>query len=109
MLVRSKEDVRRINCMKMPTKRKKSYDLSKFPVQIEQLSEFKYLESLVRERKVASLADIHSRIRLAEAAFLSTNGVHGSMRKTRSRPESASFGHIFPILLFESKTWVTWA
>ena len=40
-------------------------------VQIEQVQEFKYLGSLVQEKKVASTAEIHSRIGQAAAAFAS--------------------------------------
>ena len=41
--------------------------------QIEQVREFKYLGSLIQEKKVASTAEIHHRIGLATAAFASLN------------------------------------
>ena len=61
-------------------------------IQIKQVEKFKYLGSLLQEKKVASTAEVYSRIGLATAACAS-NGAFGKSTILPSRPKSASSRH----------------
>jgi hypothetical protein len=75
-------------------------------VQIEQVQEFKYLGSLVQEKKVASTNEVHSRIGQATAAFASLKWCLWKKPNISSKTKIRLFRTlILPILLYGSETW----
>ena len=75
-------------------------------IQIEQVEKFKYLGSLLQEKKVASTAEVCSRIGQATAAFASLKWClwkkHNITIKTKIFRTL-----IIPILLYGSERWTT--
>lgn len=75
-------------------------------MQIEQVREFKYLGSLVEERKVAATSEIHSRIGQATVAFASLKWCLWKRAKISLKTKIRLFRTlILPILLYGSETW----
>ena len=74
--------------------------------QIEQVQEFKYLGSLVQEKKVASTTEVHSRIGQATAAFASLRWCLWKKTNISTKNKIRLFRTlILPILLYGSETW----
>ncbi|EYC12948.1 hypothetical protein Y032_0045g1174 [Ancylostoma ceylanicum] len=75
-------------------------------VQLEQVQEFKYLGSLVEEKKVAATAEVNSRIGKASTAFASLKWCvwkkNGIALTTKMRLFQTI---VMPILLYGSETW----
>ena len=75
-------------------------------VQIDQVQDFKYLGSLVQEKKVASAAEIHSRIGQAATAFASLKWCLWKRTNITTKTKVRLFRTlILPILLYGSETW----
>ena len=75
-------------------------------IQIEQVREFKYLGSIVQERKVAATSEIHSRIGQATVAFASLKWCLWRKAKITVKTKIRLFRTlILPILLYGSETW----
>ncbi|KAI2650200.1 putative 149 kDa protein [Labeo rohita] len=76
-------------------------------VHLEQVQKFKYLGSLIQEKKIAATADIHSRIGQATAAFASLRRcVWRKSNVILSTKIRLYRSMILPILLYGSETWV---
>lgn len=74
--------------------------------QIEQVHEFKYLGSIVQEKKVASVSEVHSRIGQAAAAFASLRWCLWKKSNISLITKIRLFRTlILPILLYGSETW----
>ncbi|RXM98263.1 RNA-directed DNA polymerase from mobile element jockey [Acipenser ruthenus] len=74
--------------------------------QIEQVQEFKYLGSVVQEKKVASSTDVHGRIGQAIAAFVSLKWCLWKRANISVKTKIRLFRTlILPILLYGSETW----
>ena len=77
-------------------------------IQIEQIEKFKYLGSLLQEKKVASTAEIYSRIGQATAAFASLKWCLWKNHNITIKTKICLFWTlIIPILLYGSETWTT--
>ncbi|XP_051787580.1 craniofacial development protein 2-like [Erpetoichthys calabaricus] len=75
-------------------------------VQIEQVQKFKYLGSLVQEKKVASTVEVHSRIGQATAAFASLKWCLWKQTHISNKTKIRLFKTlILPILFYGSETW----
>ncbi|RXM30605.1 RNA-directed DNA polymerase from mobile element jockey [Acipenser ruthenus] len=75
--------------------------------QIEQVQEFKYLGSVVQEKKVASSTDVHGRIGQAIAAFVSLKWCLWKRANISVKTKIHLFWTlILPILLYGSETWI---
>jgi CRISPR/Cas system CSM-associated protein Csm2 small subunit len=75
-------------------------------VQIEHVQEFKYLGSLVQEKKVATTIEVHSRIGQAAAAFASLKWCLWKKANISTKTKIRLFRTlILPILLYGSETW----
>ena len=75
--------------------------------QIQQVQEFKYLGSLVQEKKVATTTEIHSRIGQAAAAFASLKWCLWKKTNISIKTKIRLFRTlILPILLYGSETWI---
>ena len=73
---------------------------------IEQVQEFKYLGSLIQDKKVASTTEIHSRIGQAAAAFASLKWCLWKRSNISTKTKIRLFRTlIIPILLYGSETW----
>ncbi|RXN27750.1 hypothetical protein ROHU_019759 [Labeo rohita] len=76
-------------------------------VQLEQVQKFKYLSSLIQEKKIAATADIHSRIGQATAAFASLRRcVWRKSNVTLSTKIRLYRSMMLSILLYGSEAWV---
>ena len=74
-------------------------------VQIEQVTEFKYLGSLIHEKKIASTTEINSRIGQAAAAFASLKWCLWKRTNISTKTKIRLFRTlILPILLYGSET-----
>ena len=76
-------------------------------VQLEQVQQFKYLGSLLQEKKLASTEDIISRVGQAAAAFASMKWCVWKKSNISIATKVRLFRTlIVPILLYGAKTWV---
>ena len=74
--------------------------------QIEQVKEFKYLGSLVQEKRIASTNEVHSRIGQATAAFASLKWCIWKKGNISTKTKIRLYRTlILPILLYGSETW----
>uniref|UniRef100_A0A914W8L9 Reverse transcriptase domain-containing protein n=1 Tax=Plectus sambesii TaxID=2011161 RepID=A0A914W8L9_9BILA len=74
--------------------------------QIEQVREFKYLGSLVQEKKTASSVEVYSRIAQATAAFASLKWCVWKKPNISAKMKICLFRSlVLPILLYGSETW----
>ena len=77
-------------------------------IQIEQVEKFKYLGSLLQEKKVASTTEVYSRIGQATAAFASLKWCLWKKHNITIKTKIHLFQTlIIPILLYGSETWTT--
>jgi len=75
--------------------------------QIEQVQEFKYLGSLLQEKKVATTKEIHGRIGQATAAFASLKWCLWKKTNISTKTKVRLFRTlVLPILLYGSETWI---
>ena len=73
---------------------------------IEQVREFKYLRSLLQEKKVVATSEIHNRIGQAAAAFASLKWCLWKRTNISIKTKTRLFRSlILPILLYGSETW----
>uniref|UniRef100_A0A914VWC6 Reverse transcriptase domain-containing protein n=1 Tax=Plectus sambesii TaxID=2011161 RepID=A0A914VWC6_9BILA len=74
--------------------------------QIEQVQQFKYLGSIVQERKVASTAEVHSRIGLATATFSALNWCLWKKQSVSLQTKIHVFrATTIAVLLYGAETW----
>ena len=62
-------------------------------IQIKQIEKYKYLGSLLQEKKVASTAEVIAELDRQQQHLPHSNGAFGKNTILPSRPKSASSGH----------------